>query len=129
MPPGIHFLAPIVLGFVYIFFVSQDAFKKLPFRQSEESIAPLVDNRYFIIFSFGSQQSSCIYFYACPSMAIKLHLRYDILFYHKPGVVFKSRIFCTATISIPEFLKEKAGQKNKTVHLAKRKGTGVKGAF
>ena len=29
----------------------------------------------------------------------------------------------------PEFLKEKAGKKSKTAHPAKRKGTGVKGAF
>jgi hypothetical protein len=98
MPHGIHFLAPIA-PFVYIFLLAE-CFLNITVPVLQESIVPLVNNRYFIIFSLGASSLFTLIFFL--SMAIQLHCVMTFFFIISL-VLFSNLIFCMATTYVPNF--------------------------
>ena len=116
IPQGIHFLAPIVLGFVYIFFIGRMLLKYYRSGTRKKVLFRWLITATSLYFLLEAGSLLDIDLYTRGSMATQLHLRHDILFYHKPRVVFKSGSFVRPLFKYRIF-KGAGSKKNKTVNL------------
>ncbi len=128
VPPGIHFLAPIVLGFVYIFFVAKmllkyyrsGTFKKVLFRWLVTATS-----LYFLL----AASSLLTLIFTPADQWLFSSISVMTFFFIISLVLFSNPDLLYGHYFNTEFLKEKAGQKRKQLILANERVLELKELF
>jgi AraC-like DNA-binding protein len=128
MPPGVHYLAPIVLGFVYVFLVGRlllkyhrsGTQKKVLFRW-----LVTITSLYFLLMS----SSLLVFVFAPAHQWLLSSICVMTFFFIISLVLFSNPDLLYGHYLNDEALKEKAGKKIKQVVLSIEKVTELKGLF
>jgi AraC-like DNA-binding protein len=130
MPPGTHFLAPMVLGFTYLFFVAKMLFKY--YRSGVQNNKPLI-LRWLVT-------ATCLYFLLGTSSLLSLafapthqwlfsSICVMTFFFMISLVLFSNPDLLYGHYVDAEFLKEKAGKKIKPLTISSEKMLELKDRF
>jgi len=128
MPQGVHFLAPIALGFVYLFFVARLLLKDYRSGTQKKVLfrwLVTISSLYFLLMA----SSLLVYVFAPAHLWLLSSICVMTFFFIISLVLFSNPDLLYGHYLDDEALKEKAGKKIKQVVLSIEKVTELKGLF